>query len=169
MNATARAKANNRLFVKANTAWDKGDLQSAFELFKRAAESGDSSSQLDLGYFFDCGLYVKTDKKKALHWYHLAYRQGDAGAATNIATVHRDCGRPGRMIWWFRRAVVMGDHDALFELGKCYETGIGVAKNLGRALRCYRHLLASEHVTESSREEATKRLSRLQRHEKDAV
>ncbi len=168
MKATARERANNRLFVRANTAWDRGDLRTAFELFMRAAETGDSSSQLDLGYFFDCGLCVKKDEKKALHWYYQAYRQGDAGAATNIATVHRDCGRTGRMIWWFRRAIAMGDHDALLDLGKLYESGIGVAKSPRRAQQCYRRILASEHVTESSREQATKRLSRLQRHEENA-
>src|SRR6266487_5019790 len=67
----ARAKKeNNKLFVKANTAWDKGDLRRAFELFSCAAKSGDSSCQLDLGYFFDRGLHVKKDKKKAMHWYY---------------------------------------------------------------------------------------------------
>ncbi len=61
------AKENDKLFVEANTAWDAGDLRRAFQLFSRAAELGDSSSQLDLGYFFDRGLHVKKDKTKAMH------------------------------------------------------------------------------------------------------
>ena len=120
-----------------------------------------ASSQLDLGYFFDQGLYVKTDKQKAMHWYCEAYRRGDPGAANNIATLHRDAGRVGKMLWWFRRAVAMGDYDALLELAKCYENGRGVAKDLLRAKRCYRRLLSSNSVTEFSREQATRRLSRL--------
>jgi len=55
----------------------------------------------------------------------------------------------------------MGEHDAFLDLGKSYETGIGVAKNPRQAEHCYRRLLASEHVTESGREQATKRLSKL--------
>ena len=163
------ATQNDKLFVKANTAWDRGDLRRAFELFSRAAESGDSSCQLDLGYFFDRGLHVKKDKKKAMHWYYQAYRQGDAGAANNIATLHRECGRTGRMVWWFRRAVAMGDHDALLELGKCYETGIGLPKSPRRATLCYRRVLASEQVTQFSQEQAKRRLARLKRNERNAA
>ena len=127
--AKKATKENDKLFVKANTAWDRGDLRRAFQWFLRAAESGDSSSQLDIGYFYDGGLHVQQDKKKAMHWSYRAYRQGDAGAANNIATLHRECGRVSRMVWWFRRAVAMGHHDALLDLGKCYETGIGLPKS----------------------------------------
>jgi len=65
MISKTRSKKNDKLFVEANAAWDKGDLRRAFELFLQAAKLGDRSSQLDLGYFFDCGLHVKKDKKKA--------------------------------------------------------------------------------------------------------
>jgi TPR repeat protein len=166
MNSEAGAEQNNKDFVEASTAWDNGDLRRAFQLFVRAAESGDSSSQLALGYFHDYGLYVKKDKKKAMQWYYQAYRQGDAGAANNIATVHRDRGQTGKMIWWFRRAIAMGDHDALLNLGKNYESGVGVVKSPMRALNCYRRLLASEYVTEFSWEQATKRLSKLLRNQR---
>ena len=130
-------------------------------LFSQAAQAGDASSQLDLGYFYDQGLYVKRDKAKAMHWYSEAYRRGEPGAANNIATLHRDSGRVGKMLWWFRRAVAMGDHDALLELAKCYEKGVGVAKDLLRAKLFYRRLLASNSITEFSREQAMKRLSCL--------
>ena len=159
-------KVNDKLFVKANTAWDKGDLQRAFKLFSCAAEAGDVSSQVDLGSFFDRGLYVKKDKKMAMHWYHQAYRQGDASAANNIAILHRECGCTGKMVWWFRRAVAMGDHDALLELGKCYETGIGLPKSPRRALLCYRRVLVSEQVTQFSQERAKRRLASLKKHKK---
>jgi TPR repeat protein len=166
--ASRTSKEKNKLFVKANAAWDRGDLSRAFELFSCAAEAGDVSCQLDLGYFFDRGLHVKKDNKKAMHWYYQAYRQGDAGAANNIATLHRECGRTGRMIWWFRRAVAMGDHDALLELGKCYEAGIGLPKSPRQATLCYHRVLASDQVTQLSQERAKRRLSRLKRHEHDA-
>ncbi len=162
-------KENNKLFAKANTAWDRGDLRRAFQLFSCAAESGDSSSQVDLGYFFDRGLPVKQDKRKAMHWYYQAYRQGDAGAANNIATLHRECGRTGRMVWWFRRAVAMGDHDALLELGKCYETGVGLPKSPRQATLCYRRVLVSKQVTQVSKEQANRRSARLKRNERNAA
>ena len=152
---------NDELFKEANAAWDTGNLGRAYALFRQAAESGDRCSQLDLGYFFDLGLHVRKDKREALRWYRRAYWQGDAGAATNIATVYRDLGQLGRMVWWFRRAAAMGDGDALLDLGKCYETGRGVAKNLETAKGFYRRVLASSAVTIHSEEQATERLAKL--------
>lgn len=162
----AKYNTNTRLFIKADAAWDRGDLRRAFQLFLCAAESGDSPSQLNVGYFFDRGLHVKKDKTKAMHWYYQAYRQSDASAANNIATLHRECGSTGRMIWWFRRAVAMGDHDALLDLGKCYETGLGLPKQPRQAMICYRRVLASEQVTQFTKEQAKRRLLRLSRNQR---
>jgi hypothetical protein len=73
------------------------------------------------------------------------------------------------MVWWFRRAIAMGDHDALLELGKCYEAGIGEAKNQRKATLCYRPLLVSEDVIDFGKEQAKRRLATLQRHPKSAA
>lgn len=150
-----------RLFNEANAAWDSGDLQQAFALFARAAELGDRASQLDLGYFFDKGLSVKKDKKKALECYRKAYAQGDAGAANNIGTVYRDLGDTKRMLWWFRRAAAMGDLDVLLDLGKRYETGQAVPKNPTKAKDLYNRVLASKHATKDDQAKATARLAGL--------
>jgi TPR repeat protein len=136
-------------------------LRQALALFTQAANLGDVSSQLDLGYFFDQGLSVKKDKKKALEWYRRAYRQGDAGAANNIATVYRDWGDTRKMLWWFRRAAAMGDIDVLLELGKRYEKGLAVARNPAKAKVFYRRVLVNKCATEDDKAEATARLAGL--------
>jgi len=166
MRSKGTSRVKDKLFVKADAAWDRGDLQQAFQLFLQAAELGDSSSQLDVGYFYDRGLHVKKDKKQAIHWYYQAYRQGVACAANNIATVHREWGHVEKMLWWFRRAVAMGEQDALFELGKYYETAVGRANNPKKAKDCYRRILRSKHVTQLTREGAMRRLARLEKHER---
>jgi len=150
-----------RLFNEANAAWDDGDLRKAFALFTRAADLGDRASQLDLGYFFDNGLYVKPDKKKALDWYRKAYAQGDAGAANNIGTVYRDLGDVGRMLWWFRRAAALGDLDVLFDLAKRYRTGDALPRNAAKAKDIYNRILSSKRATEDDKAEATARLAGL--------
>jgi len=169
VNIKSPSKKNDRLFIDANAAWDRDDLRRAFELFMQAARSGDASSQLNIGYFFDRGLHVKKDKEKALYWYHQAYRLGDPSAATNIATVQRELRRFGKMLWWFKKAIAMGDHDVLLDLGACYEKGIGLAKNLRQAKNCYRRLLAGKNVTEFSMEQGKKRLAKLQRKERNSA
>jgi uncharacterized protein len=161
---TGGAGISNRrkpLFMQANKAWDKGNLQLAFNLFMQSAESGDRGSQLDLGYFFDNGLSVKRDKKMALHWYRKAYLQGDAGAANNIATVYRNLGDTKKMLWWFRRAAEMGDIDVLFDMAKRYETGTMVPKNACKAKAFYRRVISCEHATSEEKAQAKARLSQL--------
>ena len=104
---------------------------------------------------------VKKDKKKALEWYRRAYRQGDAGAANNIATVYRDLGDTRKMLWWFRRAAAMGDLDVLLDLGKRYEKGLAVSRNPAKAKIFYRRVLANKCATHDDKAEARARLAGL--------
>ncbi len=157
--ASKTSVEKSRLFNEADAAWDKGDLRQAFILFMQAAKLGDRASQLDLGYFFDNGLFVKKDKKKAMEWYYKAYRQDDAGGANNIGTVYRDFGETRKMLWWFRRAAAMGDLDALLDLGKRYEKGLAVPRNLAKAKVFYRRVLANKCATHDDKAEARARLA----------
>jgi TPR repeat protein len=149
------------LFIAANTAWDAGDLEQAFSLLFRSAVLGNVSSQLDLGYFFDQGLSVKVDKRKALEWYHRAYKQGEAGAANNIATIYREWGDSKKMLWWFRRAASMGHLDVALELGKRYETGLDVPRSRKKAEEYYRRVLLSPLANEDDKARASDRLAGL--------
>lgn len=150
-------------FKDACAAWDSGNLSRAFKLFSQAAAAGDASCQINLGYFYGCGLHMAPDRGLALHWYRQAYRQGEASAVSNIATIYRDTPDYGRMIWWWRAAAGMGDGDALLDIGRCYEKGRGVRRDRERARACYVQLLASPLTTEASREMAESRLRQLQR------
>ena len=76
-------------FNEANAVWDAGDLERALLLFRDGAICGDSSCQVNLGYFYDEGLAVDADKDVALHWYRQAYQQGEGPAANNIAIIWR--------------------------------------------------------------------------------
>jgi TPR repeat protein len=163
MNPKKILKKPDKLFIEANAAWDKGDLQRAFTLFLQAAKMGDRSSQLDLGYFFDNGLYVKKNWREALQWYHKAYEQGDASGANNIATVYRDMGDTQKMLWWYRKAVAMGDDEVLLELGKRYEAGLEVSENKEKAKEFYHRVVESAAVSECAREEAGNRLASLEK------
>lgn len=144
---TNKAKLRERLFVQADTAWDSGDLKKAFSLFMEGAKLGNDSCQLDLGYFYDVGISVPADKRAALKWYRRAYRQNNAGAANNIATIHRDFGEVSKMLWWYRQAARMGDIDAMFLLADRYETGKGIRKNLAKAAQFYAKVLDSKTRT----------------------
>ena len=156
---SSKSSSKDLLFKSANEAWDSGDLEQAFALFTQAAKSGDAGSQVDLGYFYDNGLFVRKNREKALKWYHKAYRQGHASGANNIATVYRDLRKTRKMLWWFRRAASMGDTDVLLDLGRRYEAGDGVPKALAKARLLYRRALASKYATKENRSEALARLT----------
>ncbi|MCR9215090.1 MAG: sel1 repeat family protein [Proteobacteria bacterium] len=52
------------------------DLQAAFDLYYKAAMSGDATAQLNLGEFYEQGQVVSADPKEAVVWYSLAADQG---------------------------------------------------------------------------------------------
>ena len=154
-------RAYDQIFAIASTAWESGNLKLAYDLFSVGAKHGDSASQISLGYFYDLGIHVPKSKSRALFWYRSAYRDGSCSAASNIATVYRDTKEYGKMIWWLRKAISMGDGDALLDLGRCYLRGIGVRKNRGKAAALFEQVLKSDHVTLDGEENARRELKRL--------
>lgn len=158
------ANRGDRLFRKACAAWDKGKLEQAFKLFSKAAELGDKSSQSNLGYFYDTGLYVPQNTQQALYWNRKAYRQGDLAAASNIATVYRDAGDGQRMVWWYKRAATLGDTAALFEIAKHYQNGECIRKDLDKAKMFLQRVFNHKYATKEDKANARKLLSKLMAH-----
>ncbi len=146
------------LFTAANDQWEKGKLNSAFRLFLSAAKSGDTGAQVNLGFFYDTGIGVKSNRASAMYWYRRAYRRGSAAGAGNIGTIFRDEGDWTRALNWFRRAVKMGDSDCNLDIAKLLlERG-----EKGNALVFLRRVIEANRgdVTEASREEASRLLHR---------
>jgi len=139
-------------FDLASTAWEEDNLEVAFNEFLLGAKKGDSCCQVNLGLFYDTGLHVVTNQKKALYWYRQAYKQGELSAATNIATIWRDNDQPKRALWWYRRAGSLGDGDALVEVAAIYEKGLGVNKSQKAANRYYKKALGHHCITEGGSE-----------------
>jgi TPR repeat protein len=77
----------------------------AFRLLKAAAEGGYKEAAASFGYAYDVGLGTKRNKRQAVRWYTLDYRNGHSGGAANLATVYRDFGDlRGAFGWWMRAA-----------------------------------------------------------------
>ncbi|MEE8575069.1 MAG: tetratricopeptide repeat protein [Thermodesulfobacteriota bacterium] len=154
------------LFTRASEAWDAGNLKEAFDLFHEAVKNGDSSSQLNLGYFYDEGIGVKKDIKKALYWYKKAARNGDPGAMSNIAIYYRSIGNIRRAKFWFLKGIDIcnGGDDAL-EIAKIYLSRKGKA-NIKKAIYYLNLVNKTKYVSEAGIEEAEELLGSLKDVEK---
>jgi TPR repeat protein len=90
---------------KAHDAWESGRRTAAFRLYSQLATRGSGAGELNLGYFYDCGIGVRKNRALALKWYRRAYRRGSGAGASNIATIYRDEGKHRLEAQWYARAV----------------------------------------------------------------
>ena len=69
--------------IDAKTAFDKGDYETAFKLWKPLADKGDAEAQNYLGILYYLGFGVNRDYSKAVQWYEKAARAGNPDAQRN--------------------------------------------------------------------------------------
>ena len=66
-------------------AFEKGDYETAFNLWLPIADNGDTEAQNYLGIIYSLGLGKKRDYKKSLEWYERAAKAGHSDAQRNYA------------------------------------------------------------------------------------
>jgi len=150
-----------KLFIKADKEWDKGNLKNAFELFLEGAEAGDESCQNNLGVFYDCGYGIRKNPKKALYWYKKAIRKGSESSINNIANYYYKQGNPARAKVWHKRSIKSGDGNAALDMAKIYLGSKKNKHNTKCALKYLKMALKSgpmERITPYGYEEAEKLL-----------
>jgi TPR repeat protein len=138
---------NGRSVVRRNSRY-------AVRLFRRAAESGDSTAASSLGYAYDVGRGITQNKTEALRWYRRSVRLGNSAAASNASTVYRDRGQLVRAHRWMMRAAAMGNGDAAVDAGYDYLYGIGVRRSFTTARRFFHRALRVKYISSYGREEA---------------
>jgi len=140
----ATAKADQ--FDEGLAAYEAGNFQKAFELFKPFAEKGLASAQYNLGIMYVNGRGVPQDYKEALKWFRKAAEQGEAMAQNNLGGMYdRGKGVPENYkeaLKWYRKAADQGFDIAQFNLGTMYFNGRGVVQDYTKAVKLYR--LAAE-------------------------
>lgn len=147
-------------FERGCRALDAGRLKVAFNIFKKAAESGDVDTFNNLGYCYGAGKGVKKNFKKAMYWYKKAVRSNQSTAVANIGTIYRDRGNRERAIFWFKKAMNLHDDDAALELAKVY-LQFKNKSNIFKAKKYLRRAVKGKYISEYSREEAAELLKDL--------
>jgi len=117
----------------AEKAYDRGDYQTAFRLYKPLAKQGDARAQFNLGMMYESGRGVPQNDAEMLKWYRKAADQGHALAQFNLGLqyskgqgVQRDYAEG---VKWYRKAADQGYVDAMGNLGYMYLNGLGVPRD----------------------------------------
>ena len=120
-------------------AFEKGNLNKAFNLFTPLAEGGNAEAQTYLAFIHEDANNVK----EAVYWYELGAEGGNPYAQLNLAMMYaqgingvtKDIKHAGKL---YRQAAEQGLAQAQNNLGSLYYNGSGVKKNYAEALKWYR-------------------------------
>lgn len=132
-----------QLYLKANQAYDDGEIYLAQRIWLGLAEQGHGDAAFKIGMLYDRGETVAHDPQQAAKWYAraatsgnvyaqhnlgVAYANGD-GVAVNIATA----------VEWWLKAAEHGNVDSQYNLGIVYSTGTqGFARDTSKAAQWWR-------------------------------
>lgn len=119
----------------------EGEKARSIELFRRAADMGDSSGLRNLGYCYAIGLNIEKDKTEGARLYTLAANAGNARAACNIGVMY-DYGNGVpqdflKAFEWYRKSAAGGCTRGMTNLGEYYLVGKATPKDVGSAIQWF--------------------------------
>ncbi|AXI10416.1 sel1 repeat family protein [Oceanobacillus zhaokaii] len=129
---------NNYADMYLHGEYVEKDDKRAFELFSKAAELGVAESMYTLGYLYKNGIGTEANLTKSKHWYIQSALRGDDFAANHLGQEAFENDRGEEAISWFAMAADRQDVDGEFNLGFCYEAGVGTPINLKKAKYWYK-------------------------------
>jgi len=117
------------------------DLDRAFDLQRRAAESGLAAAQHGLAFMYYRGEGVESDLKKAAMWFRRAADRGFPTSQLNLGVMYFSGQGVERndaeVVKWITLAASKGLPEALFRLGRMYERGAVFTRSIKDAIYWY--------------------------------
>ena len=114
----------------------------AVEVWKKAADGGDTDAMVRLAELYKGGDVVELDKEEAVKWYRKAAESGNADAQLRLALCYHD----GEGIeedveeaakWMLKSAEQGTSRESQWLMGRFYEDGTGVEQNLAEAVKWF--------------------------------
>lgn len=102
-----------------------------------AASECELRSLYKCGYLYELGKGVPKDVDKALEYYKRAAKRGFKFAVIKYYELWKDRGSLDAKFRYYKLKAQDGDVDAIYNLGRCYEDGVGVERDRGLAIQCY--------------------------------
>lgn len=113
------------------------DDKRAYELFSIAAKRGVAESMYTLGYMYENGVGTEKDLVTSNYWFTQSALAGDVFAANRLGNEEFQNNQGDEAFRWYQMAADKQDVDGEFNLGFCYETGMGTPINMKKAKYWY--------------------------------
>jgi hypothetical protein len=125
-------------FDAAQSAFDKGHYEAAFNIWKKLADGGDAAAQDKIGWMYESAYGVTRDEAEAMKWYQKAAAQGNTDAGVSIGEMYHE-GKGvkkdlAEALTWYRKAAEQGGTAAAITLSEMYNGGDGLERDYSEAL-----------------------------------
>lgn len=134
-------KSPDNLYKMGSKAEDAGDIEKAFEYYKKVAALNDARGWFKLGWFYSNGICVKEDYEKAMQNYLKAAEMGHTAAMNNIGAAYANGSgvekNDGKALEWYKKAAEAGNTFACKNIGDIYYRGNGVKEDDKAAFEWY--------------------------------
>lgn len=118
--------------MRGDASISLNDFSSAFEMYYKCAELGDSECQLLVGSFYELGKGTFQDAAEAALWYERSALQGNDKAMNFIGNLSFKDKLYEKSAYWYTKATKLGNKNAMYTLGLYYLEGLIVEKNWAR-------------------------------------
>ena len=119
------------------------DYKQALYWYQKAAEQGHDKAANNLGCMYLDGRGVEQDYEKAAYWLELSAQKNDTLAILNLGCMYEDGNLGGSQNYdkafeYYQKADKLGCAPAAYELGHCFEVGVGTKANPKKAFSFYK-------------------------------
>lgn len=123
------------------------DLPTGVNWLRKAADQDHRDAQFEIGVAFNQGLGgLSKDQDQAEKYFMLAARQGHLRAHVELGLLYlaSDKGKEARSVFFY--PAERGDADAQFQLGRTFQHGLGIGKDLRSAEAWYKRAAKQGHA-----------------------
>ncbi|CAB4411614.1 unnamed protein product [Rhizophagus irregularis] len=118
-----------------------------FEKVEKLAEEGCLDSQNQLGYYYNHGIGTKINKEMAFELYKIVAEKDHSIAQNNLGDLYKNDEEFKKAFYWYNKAAEDSNNIiAQYNVGQCYELGIGVDKNYSKAFNYYQKSYDLDHL-----------------------
>ena len=127
---------------QADELYHLRDFEKAFDLYQKAADSGNAYAMYSIGYMYECGDGAEQNYVEARTWYNKAADSGNAVGMTSLGHLleysHDKEQDSEKAAEWYQRGAEAGDTGGMICLGLMYSDAFALGSKYEEAVEWYR-------------------------------